>query len=100
MAILNRIEVETPNVPGYRQRVDATKYEAMRGVLLVVVPSYPPGLSQAQIREAVLPFLPQDLFPGGAKAEWWAKVVQLDLEAKGMLVREDVKPLRWWRRVI
>lgn len=29
--------------------------------------------------------------------ELWAKTVQLDLEAKKMLVREDVKPLRWHR---
>lgn len=29
--------------------------------------------------------------------ELWAKTVQLDLEAKKMLVREGVKPLRWHR---
>jgi hypothetical protein len=29
--------------------------------------------------------LPQNLFPGGAKAGWWAKTVQLDLEARGLL---------------
>ena len=32
-----------------------------------------------------------------AKAGWWAKAVQLDLEAKGTLVREPAKPLRWHR---
>lgn len=41
---------------------------------------------------------PQDLFPGGEKSGWWAKTVQLDLEAKGILVRDTKsKPLRWWR---
>ena len=36
----------------------------------------------------------EDLFPGGAKAGWWFKAVQLDLEAKAVLVREPTKPLR------
>jgi len=38
--------------------------------------------------------LPRTLFPEGAKAGWWAKTVQLDLEAKGILSREETKPLR------
>jgi hypothetical protein len=42
--------------------------------------------------------LPEDLFPGGAKAGWWVKCVQLDLEAKGLVVRDRAaKPLRWRR---
>jgi hypothetical protein len=32
---------------------------------------------------------------GDDKAGWWAKAVQLDLEAKGIVVREVTKPLRW-----
>jgi hypothetical protein len=39
---------------------------------------------------------PEDLFPGGEKTGWWTKCVQLDLEAKGLLVRAG-KPLRWRR---
>ncbi|WP_394727903.1 DUF6958 family protein [Altererythrobacter sp. GH1-8] len=31
----------------------------------------------------------------GKTSGWWAKTVQLDLEAKGKLVREETKPLRW-----
>ena len=30
-----------------------------------------------------------------AKAGWWTKCVQLDLEAKGVVVREGSKPIRW-----
>jgi hypothetical protein len=30
--------------------------------------------------EAVKEHLPEDVFPGGAKANWWAKTVQLDLK--------------------
>ena len=52
-----------------------------------VLPAAAPGLTQSEIRAAVVPHLPQDLCPGGAKAGWWAKAVQLDLEAKGTLVR-------------
>jgi len=43
------------------------------------------------------PHLSEELFPGGAKAGWWAKTVQLDLEAQGKWVREDTKPLRWYK---
>jgi len=49
------------------------------------------------MRDAVVPHLPDDLFPGGAKAGWWSKAVQLDLEAKGVIARESSKPLRWYR---
>jgi hypothetical protein len=37
----------------------------------------------------------QTLFPNGAKSGWWMKTVQLDLEAKGKIIRIIGKPLRW-----
>jgi hypothetical protein len=92
-----KITVENVNVPGSTTRVSKAMYEAMRQAMWKVLPSQPPGLTQAEIREAVIPHLPEALFPGGAKAGWWAKTVQLDQEAKGALVREPVKPLRWRR---
>ncbi len=92
-----KVTVENVNVPGYTTRVDAGMYHAMRRALLKALPSKAPGLTQAEMHEAVLPHLPKDLFPGGAKAGWWAKSVQLDLEAKGIVTREDTKPLRWHR---
>jgi hypothetical protein len=92
-----RITVENVNVPGYKTRVNATMYQAMKQAMLKVLPDDEPGLTQAEILEAVVSHLPEDLFPGGAKAGWWAKTVQLDLEAKGRLVRELTKPLRWHR---
>lgn len=94
-----RITVENVNVPGYTTRLDATMYTAMRRALLEVLPSQPPGLTQAEMLQAVVPHLPQELFPGGAKAGWWAKSVQLDLEAKGIVEREPTKPLRWHQRL-
>ncbi len=48
--------------------------------------------------DAVIAYLPKDLFPKGAKASWWAKTVQLDQEAKGTIVRDTGKPLRWRRK--
>ncbi len=93
----NKVVVENVNVPGYTTRVDAGMYHAMRRAMLKALPSKPPGLTQSEVRLALLPYLPKDLFPGGAKAGWWAKTVQLDLEAKGIVAREATKPLRWHR---
>jgi hypothetical protein len=92
-----RVVVQNVNVPGYTTTVEAPKYHAMKHALLKVLPAKPPGLTQTEIRTKVVAFLPGSLFPGGAKAEWWSKCVQLDLEAKGTIVREATKPLRWHR---
>lgn len=93
-AIGGRVVVQNVNVPGYTTTVDAAKYGAMRAALLQVVPASG-GLTQAEMFDAVKPRLPDALFPGGAKSEWWTKCVQLDLEAKKLLVRDGGKPLRW-----
>jgi hypothetical protein len=93
----DRIVVENVNHPGQSTRVDAAKYAAMRSALLKALPARAPGLTQSEMLTAVLRYLPRELFPGGAKAGWWAKTVQLDLEAKRLVVREPSKPLRWHR---
>lgn len=90
-----RVTVQNVNIPGYTSTVDAVMYNAMRVALLKALPAKAPGLTQAEITEAAKAHLPADLFPGGAKAGWWTKCVQLDLEAKGAVVREPGKPLRW-----
>jgi len=92
-----RVAIENVNHPGKTTVVDAAKYRAMRGALLAVLPDAAPGLTEAAFREAVLAHLPDDVFPGGATAGWWAKAVQLDLEAKGVIARERTTPLRWHR---
>ena len=91
----DKIVVENVNVPGRTSRVNAAKYRAMKDAMLRVLPKEEPGLTQAEVREAVIPHLPDDLYPEGATAGWWAKTVQLDLEAKGILIREAARPLRW-----
>ena len=89
-----KIAVENVNHPGKVERVDAAMYEAMKGAILKVLPKKAPGMTVAVIQEAVLAHLPEKLFPGGAKAGWWMKAVQLDLEAKGLVIREKAKPIR------
>lgn len=92
----DKITVENVNVPGHTSKVNAAKYAAMRQAILAVLPKSAPGLTQTEIRRAVLDHLPQELFPGGAKPAWWAKTVQLDLEAKRIVMRDVTeKPLRW-----
>lgn len=76
--------------------LDAAKYNAMREAYLSVLPSSPPGLTPSEIGRQIAPVLSQDVFPGGEKAGWWAKAVQLDLEAKG-LVKRTTKPVRLYR---
>jgi hypothetical protein len=94
-----KVTVENVNVPGYSVNVDAAKYQAMRKAMAKALPKKAPGLTQMEIRKAVVDHLPADLFPGGSTAGWWAKMVQLDLEAKGLVIREATKPLRWhWKK--
>jgi Family of unknown function (DUF6958) len=92
-----RVAVENVNHPGSTRLVDASLYQAMRRALLKALPSKGPGLTLADLSRAVLDHLPQDTFPDGAKAGWWLKTVQLDLEAKGIIAREKTTPLRLHR---
>ena len=89
-----KVAMENPNSPDRPVRVDADKYHAMRDAMLEVLPAASPGLTVAEVKARLLPLLPEALFPGAAKAGWWLKGVQLDLEAKGVIARENTKPLR------
>ena len=92
-----RIEIENVGQPGKLYRVDGTKYAAMREAVLAVLPSEPPGMTVEAVIAAVKPLLPAELFPGGDKAGWWVKAVQLDLEAKQVIARTP-SPVRLYRR--
>ncbi len=89
--------VENVNHPGKTGRVDAAKYKAARAAMLRVLPKKAPGMTQHQMMLAMREALPLDVFPG-TTSSWWTKTVQLDLEAKGLVVRVEVKPLRWRRK--
>ncbi len=91
----DKIEVENINTPGRVSRVDRAKYEAMKAAMLATLPRAAPGMTAKESKGAAQAHLPEHLFPGGATSGWWQKCVQLDLEAKGVVIREDSKPLRF-----
>jgi hypothetical protein len=93
----DKIAVENVNTPGQTTRVDRAKYMAMREALLAGLTAEAPGMTAAEMKAALLPHLTPALFPGGEKAGWWMKCVQLDLEAKGIIARAETKPLRFRR---
>jgi hypothetical protein len=88
--------VENVNHPGHTTRIDAEKYQATRTAMLKVLPRKAPGLTQDEMMREMRKALHTSQFPG-TTTSWWAKMVQLDLEAKGLLVRDNGKPLRWRR---
>lgn len=87
----DKVQVENINTPGRVENVDASKYNAMKTAMLKVMSN--DGMTAKAIKEAAIPHLPENLFPGGATSGWWQKCVQLDLEAKGVVKRHDTKPL-------
>lgn len=90
----DKIEIENVNKPGYTERVNREKYMAMREALLAVLPIEMPGMKVPEAKQALLPLLPDTLFPEGKTAGWWLKAVQLDLEAKKIIVRAPSKPVQ------
>lgn len=93
----DRVTVENVLQPGKTYTLDAHKYRAMRRAMLASLPKSTPGLTVAELKQRILPRLPQDLFPGGDKAGWWLKAVQLDLEAKRLVARAAIGPVRLHR---
>lgn len=96
----DKIEIENINTPGRTERIDRAKYMAMRMALLAVLPEEPPGLKVPHAKDALLPLLPQTLFPEGKTAGWWLKAVQLDLEAKGAIKRAPTKPIHLYKDAV
>jgi len=89
----DRVIVENVNHPGRTSTVDGARYREARAALLAALPTSG-GLTQAEMIAGVRRRLSGDL---AAKAGWWTKCVQLDLEAKGVVVRDGKKPIRWTR---
>ncbi len=92
----DRITIESIT-SAHVQRVDRAKYMAMREALLGVLPTDAPGLTVSAATAALLKVLSDAHFPGGEKAGWWLKAVQLDLEKKGVIRRADGAPVRLYR---
>lgn len=93
----DKTTIEIMNRDGSPTRVNAEKFAAMRAALMAVLPDGPPGLTVAEAKAALLPKLDPALFPGGATAGWWIKAVQLDHEARGLVLRGKGSPLRLYR---
>ena len=91
------IDVENVGQPGKVYRRERVRYEAVRDAVLSVLPVSAPGMTVAETKAAILPRLPEALFPGGETAGWWLKTVQLDLEAKGIIRRWPVTPIRLYK---
>ena len=91
----DKMEVENVNHPRYVTRVDAVKYAAAKRALLAILSGQEKGLTQTEMMTAIKVQIDQTLFTNGAKSGWWMKTVQLDLEAKGQIIRIIGKPLRW-----
>ncbi len=89
--------IEVLTQQGKPWRVNWAKFEAMRKSLLAALPDEAPGVTVAEAKAALLPTLDADLFPGGEKAGWWIKAVQLDHEARGLIKRSKGSPLRIYR---
>lgn len=90
--------VQNVGQPGKTYQVDAAKHAEMRARVLEALPDKAPGMKVADLIETVRPRLDPGLFPGGETAGWWVKCVQLDLEAKGLIVRHDKAPVQLWRK--
>ncbi len=89
--------IEIMTIEGKPWRVNRAKFEAMDRALMAVLPAEPPGLSFADLKSAIQSHLDQDLFPGGVKAGWWMKSVQLDHEFRGTVKRSKGSPLRFYK---
>lgn len=90
-----QIEVRNPNKPDFVRRLDGRKYEAVKRALLEVAGGKADGLAFSQLVAGIRPLLSPDPFPRGRTCGWWTKMVQLDLEAKGLLKRIPGRPARW-----
>lgn len=91
---MTKVAVENVNHPGSSKQVDAAVYDAVKRAYLAILSSEPDGLMLAEISRRLGTHLSEETFSGRAGLGWWAKTVQLDLEAKGFVRRGKSRPLR------
>ena len=58
----------------------------MKSALLEVIPAEPGAIAFGELRDAVRPHLPTEVFEG-ASVGWFVTSVKLDLEARGLIER-------------
>jgi hypothetical protein len=81
------ISVLNVTVRRYSHKINKAMYDAMQQAMWSILPLKSASMTHNEILVAILPYLPEDLFPGGAKAGWWAQGVQPDQQAWGNLIR-------------
>jgi hypothetical protein len=67
--------------------VTEEKYEPIRKAILASLPRSDKGIDFKELVAAVAARVPQELYPKAGSVSWYTKVVQLDLEAKGIVER-------------
>ena len=67
-------------------RVTKATYELYRAALLEVIPADEEGIEFGKLRDAVIPYLPEEVVAKTSPG-WWTTTVKLDLEARGLIER-------------
>jgi len=92
------VTIENVNHRGSTSTVDAYVYHAMRDAMLKVLPTGAPGMTRDQMLNALVPHLPGDLFPGGAKQAHSVSArrssIRAVLATRTLVVETRVKPTR------
>ncbi len=63
------------------------KYEAVREAILAMLPASEDGMTWTELAERIAPRLPESLFRHRGTVRWYARAVQIDLEAGGVIER-------------
>ena len=91
------VKVRAINAPKHAREVDAAKYAPMKRVVLRVFRESDEGLTQRRMFAAIKARIDRSKYRTDGVMRWWAKSVQLDLEARGELVRERGRRPFVWR---
>lgn len=79
--------------------VTREKYQPVRRAMLAALPRSRQGMTFAQLVARLKPRLNRKLFPKRRSVDWYAKVVQLDLEKRGLIARIPGRVPQRLRRV-
>jgi uncharacterized protein DUF6958 len=91
----NIMAQQPPVSPVVNILIDREKYDLVRQAILDTLPAAEDGITWVELTEKIGPLLPERLFRHMGTVRWYARAVQLDLEAQGDIMRiPDSKPLR------
>ena len=100
---MSSIHARYVNHPEHRENLKAEKYQIIREAMLAALP-IDGWMPFTTLEEQIGAYLeekqvPQALFPKPGSLRWYAKAVQLDLEARGEIERQPKKsPLHLRKR--